>query len=108
MPWNRKDFDIDRGAFARCCLVDGGGNFFEMLGFCGGFSLANLAVESPKIHALWQRFFALAFDIFSHIALDLLNDAGRLMVRRGEGKCLFHLTACVQQRRCCLGEVWIF
>ena len=52
--------------------------------------MPDLAVEIPEIDALRQALFPLPLQVFPDIALDLLNDPRRLVVRRGQGKLLFH------------------
>ena len=56
-----EDFDINRSASSRRRLVDSRSDFLNVARLRRGIAWADLAVETPEIHPLWQWLFPLAF-----------------------------------------------
>jgi hypothetical protein len=97
VPRSGEDFDIDRAARIGGGLVNGGDDFLDVLGNRSRFTLADFAIEIPEVGALWQRLLALALEVFSHVALDLLDDPRWLVAWRGEWESFFHQILCISR-----------
>ena len=101
-----QNFEVNGEELGGGSLVDRGADFLDVLGFGWGIALADFAVEVPEIDAFGEGFFAFAFEVFPHLAFDLLDHPRGLMVRGAQGKYFFHVEGlCREQTGLSSGEI---